>query len=172
MAHPDLFHLSANDRQAQAAAEHLFERVKEELQTVLPATAEVLHVGATAVPGCLTKGDLDIVVRVEHRAFQAVEDLLATRFPRNPGSTRTDEFASFEDECCTPHLGIQLTTKGGAFDMFHLFAAALCADPALVHRYNALKLAHDGQSMDSYRAAKDAFVADVLLERQPIPTPD
>ena len=171
MAHPDLFHLSANNWQAQAAAVHLFGRVKEELQTVLPATAEVLHVGATAVPGCLTKGDLDIAVRVEHRDFEAVEDMLATRFRRNPGSTRTDEFAAFEDEGCTPHLGIQLTIKGGEFDIFHLFAAALCANPALVNRYNALKLAHDGQSMASYRLAKDAFVADVLLERHPIQKP-
>lgn len=114
------------------------------------------------MPGCLTKGDLDIVVRVQREDFQAAEAALAARYARNSGSVRTNEFAAFEDETCTPHLGIQLTVKGGGVDVFHQFAAALRADPALVKRYNELKLAHDGQPMDRYRAAKDAFVTDAL----------
>ncbi|WP_315763620.1 MULTISPECIES: GrpB family protein [unclassified Bradyrhizobium] len=170
MAHPDLFRIAADHRQAREAAERLFEAVKQQLQAVLPATTEVLHVGATAIPGCLTKGDLDIVVRVERKDFQAVEATLSARFARNPGSTRTEEFAAFEDEVCTPHLGIQLTAKGGALDVFHRFAAALRADPALVSRYNTLKIAHDGQPMDCYRAAKDAFVADALLHASSQPS--
>lgn len=170
MAHPDLFRIAADDRHAREAAERLFGTVKQQLHAVLPATTEILHVGATAVPGCLTKGDLDMVVRVERKDFQAVEAALAARFARNPGSARTVEFAAFEDEACTPHLGIQLTAKGGAFDVFHRFAAALCADPALVNRYNALKITHDGQPMDRYRAAKDAFVADALLHASAKPS--
>lgn len=162
MTHPDLLRLSADEQQARDAAERLFERVKRELRGILPATAEVLHIGSTAVPGCLTKGDLDVVVRVARDDFDAADTALAARFTRNLGSIRTNEFAAFEDEACTPHLGIQLTSKDGTFDGFHLFAAALRNDPALVRRYNALKLAHDGQPMDQYRAAKDAFVAEVM----------
>ena len=162
MTHPDLFRIAADDRQVREAAERLFMTVQPQLLEILPATSEILHVGATAVPGCLTKGDLDIVVRVERKDFVAAEAALAARFARNPGSVRTAEFAAFEDEASTPHLGIQLTVKGAALDVFHRFAAALRADPALVKRYNALKRAHDGQPMDRYRAAKDAFVADAL----------
>ena len=162
MAHPELFRLTPDDRLAREAAERLFDEVKPVLDAILPPTAKVLHVGATSIPGCLTKGDLDIVVRVDPNDFAAAEATLAARFARNLGSTRTRDFAAFEDSCRTPHLGIQLTANGGVFDMFHRFTAALLADPALVQRYNALKLAQAGQPMDSYRTAKDAFIAQVL----------
>lgn len=159
---PDRFHIAADHEHARDAAERLFAVVKQQLIAVLPKTSEFLHIGATSVPGCLTKGDLDIVVRVEREDFQATEAALAARYARNSGSVRTNEFAAFEDSACMPHLGIQLTVKGGEFDVFHRFAAALRADPALVRRYNELKRAYDGQPMDRYRAAKDAFVRDAL----------
>lgn len=162
MAHPHLFSLAADESAARAAAERLFDEVRRELGPILPGRAQILHIGATAIPGCLTKGDLDIVVRVEQADFAAVEALLASLFCRNEGSTRTDEFAAFEDASRTPHLGVQLTAKDGTFDLFHLFADVLRADPELVRRYNALKLAHLGQPMTLYRAAKNAFITEVL----------
>ncbi len=162
MAHPDLFRLAPDEREAREAAERLFENVKGELVLALPASAEILHVGATAIPGCLTKGDLDVAVRVSGDDFGAAEAELAARFTRNAGSTSTEDFAAFEDERRTPHLGIQLTTKGGAFDFFHVFVAALRADAGLLHDYNMLKNAHDARPMEQYRAAKDTFVKQVL----------
>ncbi|WP_264073582.1 GrpB family protein [Rhodopseudomonas palustris] len=165
MPNPVRFHIAADHDHARDAVERLFASVKQQLIAVLPNTSEILHIGATSVPGCLTKGDLDIVVRVERKDFHATEAALAARYARNSGSVRTNEFAAFEDDACTPHLGIQLTVKGGEFDVFHQFAAALRADPALVERYNELKRAHDGQPMDRYRAAKDAFVTDALRGR-------
>src|SRR5690606_26589608 len=89
---------------AGLAAESLFAVVATELASLLPPTAEILHVGATAVPGCLTKGDLDILVRVEREEFPTSEAVLAKRFVRNRGSVRTGEFAAFEDPGSTPHL--------------------------------------------------------------------
>ncbi len=163
MAQPHLFCVLPDSRRAREAAERLFETVEHELRALLPETAEILHVGATAIPGCLTKGDLDVVIRVEHADFRASETILADRYARNLGSARTEDFAAFEDGGRTPHLGIQLTAKGAAFDIFHRFAATLRADPDLVRRYNALKIAYDGQPMDDYRAAKDAFVAEALI---------
>ena len=162
MAHSDRFYIAKNQRQARAAADRLFEEVKQELHDFLSVPVEIEHIGATAVPDCLTKGDLDVVVRVQREDFQAVEAAFAARYEPNPGSTRTEEFAAFEDETRRPHLGLQLTAKGGAFDIFHHFVDALRANPELVMEYNALKLAHDGQPMDRYRAAKDAFIDQVL----------
>ena len=63
MADNDTFTLAANADAARAAAEALFATVAAELVSDLPGSAEVLHVGATAVPGCLTKGDFDIAIR-------------------------------------------------------------------------------------------------------------
>ena len=165
MADDDTFTLAANADAVREAAEALFAMVAAELISVLPGSAEVLHVGATAVPGCLTKGDLDIVVRVDRADFAVSEALLAKRFGRNEGSIRTDEFAAFEDPNRRPNLGVQLTVKGGALDDFHRFAEELRRDPHLVRRYNDLKLRFNGKPMDDYRAAKDAFVTEILSGR-------
>jgi GrpB-like predicted nucleotidyltransferase (UPF0157 family) len=156
------FMLAADPDTARASAARLFESVRARIRPLLPRDAEIRHIGATAIPGCLTKGDLDIVVRVAKRDFAAAEAALACHFARNAGSGRTDDFAAFAVAASTPHLGIQLTARGGALDGFHVFADALRADPDLVRRYNDLKRAHHGAPMDVYRAAKDAFIAQVL----------
>ena len=162
MTHPDIFTLQPNEHEARTAAEALFQRVRAQLAAHVPAGTEILHIGATAIPGCLTKGDLDIAVRVDDKNFADVEAMLAGRYLQNSGSIRTDDFSAFEDDSTIPHLGIQLVKKGGEYDFFHTFTAALRADPKLVRRYNALKAAHDGKPMDAYRAAKAAFVRKVL----------
>ena len=161
------FHLATDPDRARRAAGVLFASVTRDLAPLLPDSAEMLHVGATAVPGCLTKGDLDVVVRVDAGDFSPVEAGLAARFARNHGSLRTPDFAAFADNATVPALGIQLTVRQGRFDVFHRFVAALIADPALVARYNALKIAYDGGPMGAYRVAKDAFIADVLGRRTP-----
>jgi GrpB-like predicted nucleotidyltransferase (UPF0157 family) len=143
-------------------AQRLFERVSSSLQPSLPSVADIRHIGATAVPGCLTKGDLDIVIRVPAGEFQRVDVLLASRFARNEGSIRTENFSAFEDSSTDPHLGIQLTVIDGPRDFFHRFVEALRQSPKLLGEYNALKCLHDGGEMAIYRAAKDAFVARVL----------
>jgi GrpB-like predicted nucleotidyltransferase (UPF0157 family) len=164
--HPsgETFLLHADDAEARAAAERLFARVAVDLAEVLPASAEIRHVGATAVAGCLTKGDLDVVVRVPAADFLSADAALARRLARNAGSERTDTFSSFEDSTALPHLGIQLTVIGSADDCFHLFAEVLRGDPGCVARYNALKRAYHGRPMQAYRAAKDAFVSEVLAD--------
>lgn len=147
---------------AREKAQQLFERVRNLLVFLLPSDADIRHIGATAVPGCLTKGDLDIVVRVPDVAFQQADTLLAKYFVRNEGSIRTASFSAFEDASTDPHLGIQLTMIGGQHDFFHLFAEALRRSPDLVSEYKSLKLHHEGNDMAVYRAAKDAFVERIL----------
>jgi GrpB-like predicted nucleotidyltransferase (UPF0157 family) len=146
------------------AAQRLFATVRELLAARLPPTAEVRHIGATAIPGCLTKGDLDIVVRIPAEDFAEADAALASLFTRNEGSIRTGTFSAFEDATNDPHLGVQLAAIDGPFDTFHLFVEALRRSPQLVEDYNALKRRHDGLDMDVYRAAKDAFVEQVLAD--------
>ena len=45
-----------------------FEKLMVELETLVP-DADIHHVGSTAIPGSLTKGDLDVQVRVVASAF-------------------------------------------------------------------------------------------------------
>jgi len=120
-----------------------------------------MHVGATAIADCLTKGDLDIMVRVDAGEFDEAELALASLFARSR-SDPADGFAGFEDASASPHLGIQLVARGGAFDMFEKFRDRLNASPALLREYNALKRDHDGAAMEAYRSAKDRFIARTL----------
>ncbi|MBN9280639.1 MAG: GrpB family protein [Hyphomicrobium sp.] len=158
---PD-FSLHPDPALARAAAQDLFERTATMLRSLLPASADIRHIGATAIPGCLTKGDLDIVVRVEAADFAGADAALAAHFDRNTGSTHSDTFSSFESDGTSPHLGVQLTVIGAPGDFFHTFAEALTRDPDLLTRYNALKRQFDGHPMDDYRAAKSAFITSVL----------
>lgn len=145
-------------------AQRQFEAFVRSLSGVLPPNTDVRHIGATAVPGCLTKGDLDVVIRVPIDHFSDVDAALASRFSRNEGSIRTETFSAFEDASSQPQLGVQLTAIAGPFDVFHLFIEALRQSPRLVEEYNALKVQHNGSDMVAYRTAKDAFVKKVLAD--------
>ncbi|KQO53618.1 MULTISPECIES: hypothetical protein [unclassified Methylobacterium] len=72
--------------------------------------------GASAIPGCLTKGGLDLVVRVDAAEFARVETAIAASFRMmKPGSIRTDDFAAFVDETRAISLGLQLTVENGRY---------------------------------------------------------
>lgn len=160
---PEILRL-ADPGAASAAAWRLFASVRADLAAWLPAEAAIEHVGATAVPGCLGKGDLDIAVRVPPESFAACRAVLGRRYADNPGSVRTADFAAFQDEATEPPLGIQLVAVGSEFDVFVRFRDRLRAEPALAGRYNALKQAHAGRPVAAYRAAKDAFIAAALAD--------
>ncbi|GJD80074.1 GrpB family protein [Methylobacterium gregans] len=160
-AEPEILRL-ADPALAARAAWRLFACVRAELGACLPAEAAIEHVGATAEPGCLGKGDLDIAVQVPSDLFAACRAILAQRYADNPGSVRTADFAAFCDAAAEPPLGIQLVAIGSEFDLFVRFRDRLRAEPDLVERYNALKRAHAGRSMAAYRAAKADFIVAVL----------
>jgi GrpB-like predicted nucleotidyltransferase (UPF0157 family) len=162
VAHHETLTLVPDLEAACLAAQTTFEGMKRTLIEMLPSSAEVLHVGATAIPGCLTKGDLDIVIRVRQADFERVDGILAKCLTRNAGSVRTQEFSAFEDLGQALHVGVQLVARDGSFDIFHSFVDALRANPELVRRYNALKLAFHGKSMVDYRQAKNAFITEAL----------
>ncbi len=152
----------ASPASAAEAAERMFRSLRPRLAAVLPSEAVIEHVGATAVSGCLTKGDLDISVQVGPQAFAAADLALSGLFERNAGSVRTDSFSAFKCDDVRPPVGIQLVVRGAPLDVFVRFRDCLRADPALIERYNALKRSHEGADMSAYRAAKAAFIAAVL----------
>ncbi|MHC2019620.1 hypothetical protein [Methylobacterium sp. CM6247] len=78
--------------------------------------ADLRHVGASAIPVCLTKGGLDLVVRVDAAEFDRAEAALAASFQMmKPGSIQTDDFAAFADETRAISLGLQLTVENGRY---------------------------------------------------------
>jgi GrpB-like predicted nucleotidyltransferase (UPF0157 family) len=140
----------------------------EVLSALLPDVSTIEHVGATSIAGCLTKGDLDIVVRVRPCAFANAGIKLASQFERNVGSACSPEYSPFICDDSDPPLGVQLVVEGSEFDFFHTFRDALRSNPRLLTTYNALKREHEGRAMTEYRSAKAVFVAEVLsAARQP-----
>ena len=139
------------------AAAALFTAVNAELGALMPY-AEIEHVGSTAVHGTLTKGDLDIVIRVPADRFADALRVLEPRFARNTGSIRTDTFCAFEDAASNPPLGVQLVTVGAPEDFFLTWRALLESDSQLRRDYDDLKRRFDGKPMEAYRAAKSEFI--------------
>jgi GrpB-like predicted nucleotidyltransferase (UPF0157 family) len=134
-----------------------FECERARLLALLPA-AEVLYTGGTSIPGALTRGDLDVHVRVAPADFVSALDKLSRAYASYRRETWTDEFATFVRADAEADTGVALTAVGGEHDGRFLIAWwRLRSDPQLLAEYNALKEAHDGATEDLYRVAKCAF---------------
>jgi GrpB-like predicted nucleotidyltransferase (UPF0157 family) len=150
------------------AAFAAFDRHREQVLRLLP-DAEVEHVGATSVPGALTKGDLDVLVRVHASEFARAVAVLRNAYAIHQPHNWTPTLASFHDPASSaPPVGVQLVVARSASDaLFGPFRDALIADPALLAEYNELKLRLDGESYERYTTTKGAFVEDVLQKLNP-----
>ena len=161
--------MSAEPKLSLADSPNLFEEahafadtVAARLRSLLGDHVEIHHVGATAVPGCLTKGDVDIVVRADAANFAALRERLDAHYEQNLGSPRDATFASYTDESQGFPLGIQLVARGSEHDNFHQFTQRLRQSGTLLAAYNALKRAYIGADMETYRAAKADFISRAL----------
>ena len=139
----------------RAKVDALFARVEGHLRSLLPA-AHIEHVGSTALPDGLTKGDLDVQVRLDGEDYDAACRLLSALFQDNPGGF-TEEGRSFKDDSTDPPLGIHVTIIDGPSDIQFRQRDLLRARADLRAEYDALKTKFDGGDMDEYRRAKEAF---------------
>lgn len=148
------------------AVETAFRRHRRRLLELLPG-ADVSHVGSTAVPGALTKGDVDLLVHVSAADFKPAVRALRTAYAVHQRENWTATFASFVDlDAADPPVGVQLVVCGSDEDLlFEPFIEALTNDPALLDEYNALKTRLNGTDYEHYTREKGAFVERVLGER-------
>jgi GrpB-like predicted nucleotidyltransferase (UPF0157 family) len=135
------------------------------IEKLLPE-AEVEHVGATAVPGAWTKGDLDLLVRVPDQHFDSAVTALQRRYAIHQPENWTPKFASFKQE---PEgeipVGVQLVIAGSKDDrLFIAWREQLIAEPHLLNRYNAFKRDQSGADPDQYIEAKAAFIEATIGE--------
>jgi GrpB-like predicted nucleotidyltransferase (UPF0157 family) len=140
-------------------------QISSMVQQVLP-DADVQDMGSTAVPGALTKGDLDVNVRVSNRKqFHHIVEWLRSRFPVHQPENWTASYASFADE----HeyelpVGIQVTIRGDVDDKFVCQRDRLASSPELLAMYNNLKMTFESGDVDAYREAKWAFIEEHLCD--------
>src|SRR5690625_2364444 len=119
-------------------AEKVFEKHKKKINEIIP-TAEIHHVGSTAIPGSITKGDVDLHVRVEESDFSKAKEILAQVYEINKGSTQTDYFCAFEEDEELLPVGIQLSIKGSELDFFWTVTLFLKDNDYFLNKYNKIK---------------------------------
>lgn len=146
-----------------------FQRHSRDVRTIVPS-ATVEHVGATATPGSLTKGDLDLLVRVPPERFAVAREALRGRYEIDQPGNWTETFASFRlhEEGELP-LGIQLVAAGSTVDgAFTLLGRLLRSRPDLVKRANGLKRRHEGGDPRAYGLEKRALLEELLRDHDPV----
>jgi GrpB-like predicted nucleotidyltransferase (UPF0157 family) len=125
----------------------------------------VHHIGATSLPFGHTRGDVDVNVRVEASRFAELVAALRERLAVAQPDNWTTGFASFSSDAYPLPLGVQVTSIGSKDD-FLLF---LRADPELLRRYDAAKLANASAGAEKYWSAKNELLRAVLTEFVALP---
>jgi GrpB-like predicted nucleotidyltransferase (UPF0157 family) len=139
------------------------DRVVSLLRSHVPFAC-VEHVGSTSVPGCIGKGDIDILVRVSPSEFERSRGILDKLLDRSDRNEASDNYVEYDWTGAEQQAAVQLVAIGGTHDDFLRFRDHLLANRHLVQRYNALKLSYQGCSTEEYRKAKDEFIARVLAD--------
>lgn len=153
-----------NPEEYQAFNEKLFLRYKSKIEEVLPDVM-VEHIGASAIPTAISKGDLDIFVGVEAFELERVVQLLVTLgFQEKIDTLRTPELCMLESSSIE-NVAIQVVANGSEFEFFLIFRDKLRSNMSLVQQYNELKLSCEGLSQDAYRLKKSAFIEQVLVQK-------
>lgn len=151
----------------QPAAAARYARIAATVLAVLPL-ARLEHVGASAIPGALSKGDLDICVVVAAGAHAAaVAVLQGLGYAVKADTLRTAELCMLQAEGDADAVALQVVAAGSKFEFFMHFRDALRADAQLVAAYNRVKQEAAALAPQRYRQEKAKFIEQVLQSLAP-----
>ncbi len=144
----------------QAKCESEFNHYREEISKTLPA-ARIEHIGASSIPGAVSKGDLDIFIGIDSEIFEeSVQALISLGFIKKQNTLRTAELCMLEST--SEDVALQIVSNGSEFEFFLTFRDKLCEECDLVNQYNELKISCTGKSHELYRKKKSEFIENVL----------
>jgi GrpB-like predicted nucleotidyltransferase (UPF0157 family) len=141
-------------------AESVVADVESSLRELLP-DCQIEHIGATSLPDGVTKGDVDINIRVPARSFGETVDTLRRRFAVAQPGNWSETFASFSDPSRALPLGLQVTVIGSPHDFLVPLRDLMRANTELRHEYERCKRDAAALGPDGYWAAKDEFLSRV-----------
>ena len=149
-----------------AAAGLIVADIRARLTALMPGL-EVHHVGATAMPASVTKGDVDVVVSVSSAQLAAVVEALRPRFTEKQRENWTPEFASFGDDgSYALPVGVQVVVRDSENDIFVFLRDYFIAHPDELKEYDRLKIEHASEGPQAYWHAKDEFLSRILVVRE------
>lgn len=138
----------------------LFESYKNKIQQLIPF-ARVEHIGSSAIPNAISKGDLDIYIEVSAQQFlDAIKKLQQLGFKEKPDTLRTHQLCMLQSQ--VHDVALQIVVTGSEFQNFLTFRDQLRHHPELVQQYNQLKQSCSGTSPEQYRQIKAIFIQNVL----------
>lgn len=144
----------------------ILDHVRPQLEALVP-DAEPHHIGATSIPGAVTKGDVDVLLRVAPDRFAAAVTMLGQHFAIKQPANWTSTFASFGDDTGYElPLGIQVVVKESSEDFFLFLRDYLISNREALGEYNRLKMRHSAAGPESYWTAKDEFLTKILASRE------
>lgn len=147
--------------QYQQRCTQLFNSYQKEISTLLPF-AKIEHIGSSAIPNAISKGDLDIYVEVKSDQFEfAIAQLKTLNFIEKQNTLRTHELCMLES-LNNDDVAFQIVVFGSIFTFFLAFKNKLINSPTLVNEYNELKLQCSHLDPDQYRTIKSDFINRVL----------
>lgn len=118
---------------------------------------ELLLVGGSSVPAALTRGDVDLHLRVEPADFAGTVRRLRRWYAVVHPEIWSPTLATFTVPAVLP-TGLAVTPAGSEHDLrFTRGWRLLAADPGLLAAYNALKAGYDGSDERGYEERKSAF---------------
>ena len=143
-------------------ADKIFRILRDCVGASLP-NAEIEHIGSSAIRGAISKGDLDMLVRVSGADFEtAINKMKALGFSEKVGTLRTASLCMLETTEFKIDVAIQLIVRGSEFEDFIRFRDRLNSDQDLVQKYNQLKRGCSGMTAAEYRAVKSEFIQAIL----------
>lgn len=147
--------------QYQQRCTQLFNSYQKEISTLLPF-AKIEHIGSSAIPNTISKGDLDIYIEVIPEQFEfAIEQLKSLNFIEKQNTLRTHELCMLES-LNNDDVAFQIVVTDSIFTFFLTFKNKLISSPTLVNEYNQLKLQCSHLDPDQYRTIKSDFINRVL----------
>lgn len=147
--------------QYQQRCAQLFNSYQKDISTLLPF-AKIEHIGSSAIPNAISKGDLDIYIEVKPDQFKfAIERLKTLNFIEKQNTLRTHELCMLES-LNNDDVAFQIVVTDSIFTFFLAFKNKLISSPKLVNEYNELKLQCSHLDPDQYRTIKSDFINRVL----------
>lgn len=147
--------------QYQQRCAQLFNSYQKDISALLPF-AKIEHIGSSAIPNAISKGDLDIYIEIMSEQFEfSIEQLKTLNFIEKQNTLRTHELCMLES-LNNDDVAFQIVVTDSVFTFFLAFKNKLINSPTLVNEYNQLKLQCSHLDPDQYRTIKSDFINRVL----------
>lgn len=142
----------------------LFNQVQKDLKEILE-DKRFEHIGASAIKGAVSKGDLDIFLGVDRNNFRStIEQLKQVDFREKENTLSTNELCMMITEKYNYDVAIQVVVNGSKFEDFIKFRDLLNSRPDLLEELNVLKRGCRGYTPEKYRETKSSWVEKILSE--------